>query len=144
MTSPSPIRSSGSSFGTPSHRACPAAAHSIKLQTWFFDGADNDVVRVCVNGTTCVDTGSWEDYFRLEEPREPDPVDSVLFHTRTSGGAWWPAPGNGFFIDNFQLKTQNYNGANLKLAGPSQAPRATLAPVSPPTPSRSARPCPSR
>ena len=103
-------------------------AHSIKLQTWFFDGADNDVVRVCVNGTTCVDTGSWEDYFRLEETREPDPVDSVLFHTRTSGGACVACSGNGFFIDNFQLKTQNYNGANLKLAGPSQAPEGNAGP----------------
>ena len=64
--------------------------------------------------------GSWEDFFREQEAREPSPVDSVLFHTRSSGGTCVSCSGNGFFIDNFVSKTQNYNGANVKLTGPNE------------------------
>ena len=96
------------------------AAHTIKLQAWFFDGVDNDHVKVCVDGSTCETVGSWEDFFREQEAREPSPVDSVLFHTRSSGGTCVSCSGNGFFIDNFVAKTQNYNGANVKLTGPNE------------------------
>ena len=95
-------------------------AHTIKLQAWFFDGVDNDHVKVCVDGSTCETVGSWEDFFREQEAREPSPVDSVLFHTRSSGGTCVSCSGNGFFIDNFVSKTQNYNGANVKLTGPNE------------------------
>ena len=72
--------------------------HTIKITMDFVDGADNDVVRVYVDGNLEVTGGSWEDYFRDCESNPTRPVDSILFRT---GGANAPATaGNGFVIDN--------------------------------------------
>ena len=79
------------------------AVHTLDLQMTFVPGRDNDIVKVCVDGTLCVTGGSWEDYFHDNEGPGTRPVDSVLFRL---GGAAAPATlGKGFFIDNFTVAT---------------------------------------
>jgi hypothetical protein len=91
--------------------------HDIRLRMWFFQGPNNDVVQVCVDGTTCVVGHSWEDYFRDVEGNPSRPVDSLLFRT---GGTADPAnAGNGFFIDNVKLDSVNYTGAAFSVTGPT-------------------------
>jgi hypothetical protein len=93
-------------------------AHTIELRMWFFEGVDNDVVQVCVDGTSCVTGHSWEDYFREVEERAVPSVDTMLFR---AGGTGVPSTsGNGFFIDGYTAKAQNYDGANVKISGPGQ------------------------
>jgi Calx-beta domain-containing protein len=91
--------------------------HDIRLRMWFFEGADNDVVQVCVDGTTCVSGRSWEDYFRENEDATTRTVDSLLF--RTAGTANPALAGNGFYIDNVSLKSGNYSGAAFSIGGPA-------------------------
>jgi hypothetical protein len=99
-------------------------AHTITMRMWFFEGPNNDVVQVCVDGTSCVVGHSWEDFFRdgancdTPCPTPTNTVDSVLFRT---GGTADPAnAGNGFFIDNVSLRAGNYTGAAFSVAGPAQ------------------------
>jgi hypothetical protein len=92
--------------------------HDIRLRMWFFQGPNNDVVEVCVDGTNCVTGHSWEDYFRDVEGNPSRPVDSLLFQTRAD-----PQPanaGNGLFIDNVNLKSYTYTGAAFNVAGGGQ------------------------
>jgi hypothetical protein len=92
-------------------------AHDIRVRMWFFEGADNDVVEVCVDTTTCFVGNSWEDYFREQELNPTRTVDSVLF--RTAGTANPGTSGNGFFIDNFNASAYTYTEAALRLTGPA-------------------------
>jgi hypothetical protein len=93
-----------------------SAAHTIQLRMWFFEGADNDVVQVCVDGTSCTVGHSWEDFFRDSEETVPT-VDRLDFRT---GGTADPAnAGNGFFIDNLSMRAGNYTGAAFSVAGPT-------------------------
>jgi uncharacterized repeat protein (TIGR01451 family) len=79
--------------------------HTIKIQMWFVDGVENDVVRVWVDGALVHTGTSWEDYFRDVEGNPTRTVDSILF--RTGGlcpGNCAPATlGAGFVIDNLML-----------------------------------------
>jgi hypothetical protein len=93
-----------------------SAAHTIRLRMWFFQGPNNDVVQVCVDGTQCVVGHSWEDYFRDVEGNPSRPVDSLLF--RTGGAADPDNAGDGFFIDKVKLSSLNYTGAAFSVAGP--------------------------
>ena len=89
-----------------------STAHSIRLRMFFFEGPDNDLVQVCVDGTTCVTGGSWEDYFRDEEGNPTRPVDSLLF--RTGGDANPATAGNGFFIDDVNAAFVHAHGRELQ------------------------------
>jgi hypothetical protein len=98
------------------------AAHTIRTRMWFFEGPNNDVVQVCVDGTNCFTGHSWEDFYRdganceVPCPTPTNTVDSVLFRT---GGTADPAnAGNGFFIDNFSERAGNYTGAAFSVAAP--------------------------
>lgn len=82
-----------------------ATTHTIKLTMYFVDGLANDVVQVCVDGTTCHTGTSWEDYFRDVEHNPTRTVDSLLFRT---GGTAAPATfGNGFVVDNLTIGSSN-------------------------------------
>jgi hypothetical protein len=98
-------------------------AHTIRMQMWFFDGTDNDVVKVCADGTHCVTGGSWENYYRNDELHPTRPVDSVLF--RTAGDANPGTAGNGIFIDDFVAKSVSYDGATVDVTGPSTVAEGT-------------------
>jgi len=95
--------------------------HDIRTRMWFFEGANNDVVQVCVDGTNCIVGNSWEDFYRDGancDPACPEAVptvDKILFRT---GGTADPAnAGNGFFIDNLSMRSGNYTGAAFSVTG---------------------------
>ena len=101
-------------------------AHTVRTRIWFFEGPNNDVVQVCVDGTSCVVGHSWEDFYRdggngpsqLNTSR----VDRVLFRLHYSATGDAPQPthaGNGLFIDNLKLASQNYTGAAFSVSGPT-------------------------
>jgi len=75
--------------------------HRIKIAMFFVDGAENDIVKVYVDGALMHTGTSWEDYFRQNQPPGTRTVDSVLF--RTGGTAAPATAGNGFLIDNLTL-----------------------------------------
>lgn len=78
------------------------AVHTIKITIDFLDGAENDVVRVYVDGSLAHTGTSWEDYFRDQESNPTRTVDSILFRTSTAAPA---TAGKGFFIDNLSLSS---------------------------------------
>ncbi len=78
-----------------------AVPHSIKVQMYFVDGPENDVVKVFVDNVLVHTGTSWEDYFPAQEGKPTRTVDSILF--RTSGVAAPATTGNGFLIDNLAL-----------------------------------------
>ena len=41
-------------------------SHTIKFETTFVKGDDNDVVRVFIDGTQKMRGGSWENYYRFD------------------------------------------------------------------------------
>lgn len=82
--------------------------HTIKVTMDFYDGPQNDVVKVYVDGVLKHTGTSWEDYFRDEENNPTRTVDSILFRT---GGASAPdTGGNGFLIDNLTLTSLTFVG----------------------------------
>ena len=52
--------------------------HNVKIETTFVKGDDNDVVRVFIDGDQKVRAGSWENYYRDFEERNPFPSNRVL------------------------------------------------------------------
>ena len=72
--------------------------HSIKIATTFVKGDDNDVVRVFIDGTQVKRGGSWENYYREQEERNPSASDRLLI--RTAGTAAPASLGSGFLIDD--------------------------------------------
>jgi hypothetical protein len=79
--------------------------HTIKITMNFVDGAEDDVVRVYVDGVLKHTGTSWEDFYREQETNPSRTVDSILFRT---GGAAAPATlGKGFLIDNLSLNSAN-------------------------------------
>lgn len=77
--------------------------HKIKITMDFVDGANNDIVKVYVDGVLKHTGTSWEGYFNYCEGNPTRTVDSVLFRT---GGTAAPATlGNGFLIDNLTVSS---------------------------------------
>jgi hypothetical protein len=72
--------------------------HSIKIATTFVKGDDNDVVRVFIDGTQVKRGGSWENYYREQEERNPSASDRLLI--RTAGVAAPASLGSGFLVDD--------------------------------------------
>jgi hypothetical protein len=105
--------------------------HTVRIRMWFFEGPNNDVVQVCVDGTQCTTGHSWEDFYRDggNGPVEPTSrVDRLLFrlHNPATGDLAQPAhQGNGLFIDNLKLASQNYSGAAFSVSGPSSLNEGT-------------------
>ena len=61
-------------------------------------GHDNDVVRIFIDGHEVMRGGSWENYYRFYEERNPDPSDRLII--RTSGTAAPASLGGGFLFDD--------------------------------------------
>ncbi len=106
--------------------------HHVSIRMWFFEGPNNDVVQVCVDNTMCTTGHSWEDYYRSgangPDQTNPSRVDRLLFrlHNPDTGDAAQPShAGNGLFIDNLQMASQNYSGAAFSVAGPSSVLEGT-------------------
>ncbi len=81
--------------------------HTIRVVMDFKEGSRNDVVQVFVDGVLGYTGTSWEDYFRYCEDNPTRPVDSILF--RTAGPAAFATLGNGFVIDNLNVKSAPRN-----------------------------------
>ncbi len=77
------------------------APHTIKFVMDFVDGANNDVVKIYIDGVLEITGTSWENYFNIGENNPTRTVDSLLF--RTSGTAVPANSGNGFLVDNMSL-----------------------------------------
>jgi chitinase len=92
------------------------------------------VVEVCVDGTSCVTGGSWEDFFRDVEGNPTRTVDSILFRTGgvpVGSDPCTPFPtcaanaGDGFFIDDLDVDSYTHSnpdtgvGARLSVSGPT-------------------------
>ena len=82
-----------------------SATHTVELTMYFVEGPANDIVEVCVDGTTCHTGTSWEDYFREVEGNPTRTVDSLLF--RAGGDAAPATLGKGFLVDNLTLATSD-------------------------------------
>ncbi len=77
--------------------------HHVKITMEFVDGAQNDIVKVYLDGALIHTGTSWEDYFRNVENNPTRPVDQLLFR---QGGDPAPATaGKGFLIDNVVIST---------------------------------------
>ena len=74
------------------------SAHTIRFETTFVHGHDNDVVRIFIDGHEVMRGGSWENYYRFYEERNPDPSDRLII--RTSGTAAPASLGGGFLFDD--------------------------------------------
>lgn len=78
-------------------------AHSIRIDMYFADGINNDIVHLSVDDQLVHVGKSWEDFFRNCQPPGSRTVDSLLFRV-----AGTPAPGTdglGFLIDNLSIDT---------------------------------------
>jgi hypothetical protein len=108
------------------------APHTVRIRMWFFEGPNNDVVQVCVDTTSCTVGHSWEDYYRSggngPDQLNTSRVDRLLFrlHNPDTGDAAQPThQGNGLFIDNLKLASENYSGAAFSVSGPSNVTEGT-------------------
>ncbi len=97
--------------------------HTVKTTVQFVDGAENDIVKVYLDGTLIHTGTTWEDYYRDLAGGIPHPVDSMLF--RVAGTAAPATTGNGFLIDNFTSYSgpvPNANLASLSLSSGTLSP----------------------
>ena len=79
--------------------------HTIRFAMDFVDGADNDVVKIYIDGVLRITGTSWEGYYNYCEHNPTRTVDSLIFQSRTGSGPLTnPADaGKGFLIDNLSL-----------------------------------------
>jgi hypothetical protein len=80
-------------------------AHSIKFDTTFIPGFDNDVVRVSLDGTEKVCGGSWEEYYRFAEGHEPPATDRMMWRLNLPTSN--PVAGNGYLFDNVNSESSH-------------------------------------
>jgi hypothetical protein len=96
------------------------APHTVKFVMDFYNGPDNDVVNVFIDGKLVKTGTSWEDYYRFDAESNPGiqqndsrTVSTLLFR---EGGASVPANmGNGYLLDNVSMAS----------AGAPQQPTST-------------------
>lgn len=79
--------------------------HTIKFVMDFVDGANNDIVKIYIDGVLEITGTSWENYFNISESNPTRTVDSLIFQSRTGSGPLTnPAnQGNGFLVDNVSI-----------------------------------------
>ncbi len=79
-----------------------AVPHSVRISSDFVEGANNDVVKVYVDGQLKITGSSWENYYRNDSENGPanqvPVVDRLLF--RVSSVAQPANQGKGFLIDD--------------------------------------------
>jgi hypothetical protein len=95
--------------------------HDIRFVTKFVPGNGNDIAAVYVDGSQRVCGTSWEDYYRLDEQREPAVTDRLMW--RLSGTAAPDLEGRGFIFDNVAANSysddQDYTCAAPLPQGPA-------------------------
>jgi hypothetical protein len=84
-----------------------SVAHTIKFETTFVKGDDNDVVRIFIDDTEQMRGASWENYYREYEERNPSASDRLII--RTSGAAAPLTLGSGFLFDNVTTTSYHVN-----------------------------------
>ncbi len=83
--------------------------HTVKLSMDFYNGPDNDVVKIYIDGNLVKTGTSWEDYYRFDTESNPGlvnvsrTVDTMLF--REGGTATPENVGNGYLIDNLSYSS---------------------------------------
>jgi hypothetical protein len=82
--------------------------HRVTMKLEFFDGPDNDIVTLKIDGVDVTPPGglhTWEQYSR-QVPSEVPTVDSMLFRTSVNPGGDGPAlMGYGYLVDNISSTT---------------------------------------
>ncbi len=81
--------------------------HTIRFETTFVRGDDNDVVRIFIDDDEMMRGASWENYYRFNEERNPGAVDRLII--RTSGTAAPASLGSGFLFDDVRSKSYHVN-----------------------------------
>jgi hypothetical protein len=83
--------------------AARGAWHRIQTETTYIDGESNDIVKVWLNGSLIVSTGTtWEQYYRHSTEQAGNgnqlwAVDRMIFRSSIQGA------GSGFYIDDFSM-----------------------------------------
>jgi hypothetical protein len=95
--------------------------HTVRLSMDFVAGADNDVVKVYVDGQLKVTGKSWENYYRNSAEQAPTGnlvpvVDQLLL--RVSSTAQPANQGKGFLIDDVSLRSYGGLGGAIGPVGP--------------------------
>ncbi len=102
--------------------------HRVDMIIDFFDGENNDVVRVLLDGALVKTGNTWEDYFRINQNppfTDAPPVDSLLI--RVAGTAVPSLLGNGLYIDDLTYSSTSVpEPASLLLVGPGLAGLAVV------------------
>ena len=84
-----------------------AVPHSVRISSDFIEGANNDVVKVYVDGQLKVTGSSWENYYRNDSENGPanrvPVVDRLLL--RVSSTAQPANQGKGFLIDDVSTRS---------------------------------------
>ncbi len=84
-----------------------AVPHSVRISSDFIGGANNDVVKVYVDGQLKVTGSSWENYYRNDSENGPanrvPVVDRLLW--RVSSAAQPANQGKGFLIDDVSTRS---------------------------------------
>jgi hypothetical protein len=113
--------------------------HTIKFETTFVRGDDNDVVRLFVDGTPRMRGASWENYYRSDEHRNPAVTDRLMWRLNlapsgadcVSDAPRCHAPalhGNGFLFDD--VTTESYHVNNpAPLNPPAPGPQGPQGPA---------------
>ncbi len=72
--------------------------HSLSVEMCFYEGIDNDIVTITLDGTI-YELTSWEGYYKIAGPPQPEyaGVNSVIFRLPNGGGP----EGDGVYFDNF-------------------------------------------
>jgi hypothetical protein len=85
--------------------------HTIKFETTFVRGDDNDVVRVFIDGTPRVRGASWENYYRFDEHLNPAVTDRLMWRLNLTPTAAQSIAlnGNGFLFDNVTSTSSHVN-----------------------------------
>ena len=75
--------------------------HTVRFETKFVKGTDNDVVRIYLDGALKACGTSWENYYRFSEQRDPVPSDRLMWRLGSKPeDAVTANRGNGFLFDN--------------------------------------------
>lgn len=93
--------------------------YSVEIKTTFVQGHDNDVVTVSIDGDEVKRGGSWENYYRFDEERNPSASDRLMIRPTTP-----VAPNtmdNGFLFDD--VTSQSYHVDNPAPLHPAVLPQ---------------------
>ncbi len=116
VTDPSHAMNADTFNETPIATLSYATSHTVKFDMNFYNGPDNDVVNIFIDGSLVHTGTSWEDYYRFDTESNPGlaqndsrTVSTLLFR---EGGTAVPAnAGNGYLIDNVSLASGSINSA---------------------------------